>query len=73
MPVLFNTTKTISRVRIPLSPPKVIPSIDKKYFVIRWFYFALKRLETSDSKIFWGSIVSVFWDLLFMFLSFAKS
>jgi hypothetical protein len=44
------------------TPSKVMPSIDKRYFVIRWFYFALKRLETSDSQRLSGVACFSFWE-----------
>ncbi len=34
-----------SGVRSPLSPPNLVPSIDKKNFIGGWFYYALKGLE----------------------------
>ncbi|MDD4752903.1 MAG: hypothetical protein PHT78_06580, partial [Desulfitobacteriaceae bacterium] len=35
-------------VRLPPPPPNNLPSIDKKYFISRWFYFCLKSLILGD-------------------------
>jgi hypothetical protein len=44
----------------PRLQQKVIPHIDKKYFIVMWFYFTLKRLKIAVFQDFKEKCISIF-------------